>query len=313
MAEEARKTLGACPRMNILDPSKMGTKKLGMQFWLPTLWIVFVFFCALTANWWPLPPLDQMDWGNAAATPGTKSLSPFSTPNGIDVNAHYIHWFGTDSVGRDILVRLLFGARVSLTIGLVSTLIGMVLGGGLGIVAGFYRGRVESLVVGIMDIILAFPALVLILSITHLVGASLTSITLSLGGLVTPAFCRVARANTLKFSELEFVLAARAAGAGDLSVILREILPNVLTPLSVYALLVAGFLIIVEGGLGFLGLSVPAPVPSWGGMVAEGQGVLESAPHVSLIPMFAMFITILSFNVLGDRLRSLADARESRL
>ena len=164
-----------------------------------------------------------------------------------------------------------------------------------------------------MDTVLAFPGLVLLLVVTYLIGSSLTNITLVLGGLVVPAFCRVARANTLRFAELEFIQAARAAGVRDRSIILREILPNVLIPVSVYALLVVAFLIIIEGGLGFLGLSVPAPTPSWGGMIAEGYGVLKEAPHVSLIPMFTMFLTILSFNLLGDRLRSLADVRESRL
>lgn len=290
-----------------------GTIKLGPAIWLPTIWLLFVFGCALSADWWPLPPLDQMHWENLAAGPGTVSLSPLAAPNAADANPYTIHLLGTDSVGRDILSRLLAGARVSLTVGLFSTLIGMVLGGGLGMLAGYYRGRIETIIVGAIDCILAFPTLVLLLTVTHLLGASLFNITLALGFVVIPAFCRVARANTLKLSGLEFVQAAKAAGARDRSIILRELLPNVLIPLSVYALVVAGFLIIAEGGLGFLGLSVPAPAPSWGGMVAEGQGVLKEAPHVSLIPMLVMFLTILSFNLLGDRLRSLTDVRESRL
>jgi peptide/nickel transport system permease protein len=285
------------------------SEKLGAAFWLPVLWLLFAFGCALSASWWPLPPLDQVDWGNQAAFPGAESLISLSKES----VGRFIHLLGTDSVGRDILTRLLFGARVSLTIGICSALIGMIIGGGLGMLAGYYRGRLEALIIGIMDAILAFPGLVLLLVVTYLVGASLFNITLALGFLVIPAFCRVSRANTLRFAELEFVQAARAAGTRDRFIIVREILPNVLIPLSVYALLVVAFLIIIEGGLGFLGLSVPAPTPSWGGMIAEGYGVLQEAPHVSLIPMLAMFLTILSFNLLGDRLRSLTDVRESRL
>lgn len=280
---------------------------LGMTFWLPVLWLLFVCICALSANWWSLLPFDQIDWKNQASLPGTEALIT------SDTNKHFIHLLGTDSVGRDIMSRLLFGARVSLTIGFFSALIGMVVGGGLGMLAGYYRGRVETLTIGVMDTILAFPNLVLLLAVTYLIGASLTNITLVLGGLTVPAFCRVARANTLRFAELEFVQAARATGARDREIIAREILPNIFIPLSVYALLVMAYLIIIEGGLGFLGLSVPAPMPSWGGMIAEGYGVLQEAPHVSLIPMLAMFLTILSFNLLGDRLRSLTDDRESRL
>ena len=285
------------------------TEKLGAAFWLPVLWLFFAFICALSASWWTLPPLDQVDWGNQAALPGAESLISLSEKSA----GRFIHLLGTDSVGRDILTRLLFGARVSLTIGICSALIGMIIGGALGMLAGYYRGRLETLIIGSMDTILAFPGLVLLLVMTYLVGASLTNITLVLGFLVIPAFCRVARANTLRFANLEFVQAARAAGIRDRFIIVREILPNVLIPLLVYALLVVAFLIIIEGGLGFLGLSVPAPTPSWGGMIAEGYGVLQEAPHVSLIPMLAMFLTILSFNLLGDRLRSLTDVRESRL
>ena len=285
------------------------SEKLGAAFWLPVLWLFFAFICALSASWWTLPPLDQVDWGNQAALPGAESLISLSEKSA----GRFIHLLGTDSVGRDILTRLLFGARVSLTIGICSALIGMIIGGALGMLAGYYRGRLETLIIGSMDTILAFPGLVLLLVMTYLVGASLTNITLVLGFLVIPAFCRVARANTLRFANLEFVQAARAAGIRDRFIIVREILPNVLIPLSVYALLVVAFLIIIEGGLGFLGLSVPAPTPSWGGMIAEGYGVLQEAPHVSLIPMLAMFLTILSFNLLGDRLRSLTDVRESRL
>lgn len=296
MVEITRQAIFALSNMK-----RNASAKLGWSFWGPLFWIAFVIACAVSAEWWLLPPVDWIDWQNQAALPGTGD------------GGNVTHLLGTDSVGRDILARLLVGARISLIIGFCSALIGMVIGGGLGVLAGYYRGRVETVIIGAMDTMLAFPNLVLLMTVTYLIGASLLNITLILGCLTFPAFCRVARANTLRFAELEFVQAARAAGARDRTILVREILPNILVPLTVYALLVVAYLIIIEGGLGFLGLSVPAPMPSWGGMIAEGYGVLQTAPHVSLIPMAAMFLTILSFNLLGDRLRSLSDVRESRL
>jgi peptide/nickel transport system permease protein len=307
MVETARQAM-----LDLWSLQQKTSVKLGWSFWAPLLWLLFVFVCAVTATLWALPPVDLVDWQNQASLPGTKSLVPLiSESSGTE--GYFTHLLGTDSVGRDILSRLIFGTQTSLTIGIISSVLGMIIGGSLGMLAGFYRGKTETLIVGTMDTMLAFPNLVLLLVMTYLIGSSLMNITLILGWLTIPAFCRVARANTLKLSELEFIQAARASGARDRTILLREILPNVLIPLAIYALLVVARLIIIEGGLGFLGLSVPAPTPSWGGMIAEGYGVLKEAPHVSLIPMLAMFLTILSFNLLGDRLRSLTDIRESRL
>jgi peptide/nickel transport system permease protein len=304
MVEMARQAM-----FDLWSLQRKASTRLGWLFWLPLLWVLFVFICAITATWWVLPSVDLVDWQNQTSLPGTKSLVPLVS----GAENHFTHILGTDSVGRDILSRLVFGTRTSLTIGIISSLLGMIIGGGLGMVAGYYRGRTETLILGTMDTILAFPNLVLLLVMTYLIGSSLMNITIILSWLTVPAFCRVARANTLRLAGLEFIQAARAGGSSNKSILLREILPNVQIPLSIYALLVVARLIIVEGGLGFLGLSVPAPTPSWGGMIAEGYGVLKEAPHVSLIPMLAMFLTILSFNLLGDRMRSITDIRESRL
>lgn len=271
-------------------------KKTGAFFWVALGWIALVAGCALTAGWWPLPPPDEIDWVSLGVPPGAAG-----------------HLLGTDGMGRDIAARVLFGARVSLTVGLFSPLIGLALGTLLGVAAGYWRGRLETLIVFAVDTFLAIPGLVFLLVFAFLFGSSLPQITVGLGILTTPAFARVARANTVRFAEREFVLAARASGAGDLSVILREILPNVLIPLGVYMLLVAGFVIVAEGGLGFLGLSVPSPAPSWGGMIAEGRDALEEAPHVSLIPTAVMFLTVLSVNAIGDSLRGRVDEREGML
>ena len=220
---------------------------------------------------------------------------------------------GTTSLGRDILTRLIYGARVSLAVGLLTPLIGLFIGGALGLLAGFYKGRLEGFIMSVMDVILAFPGLVLLLLVVFHLGPSLPNLIVALGFLTIPAFTRVARANTLKFAERDFVTAARALGKRDVHILIGEILPNIIMPLLAYGLLVVFYMIVAEGALSFLGLGVPAPTPSWGSMIAEGKEVLDEAARVSLIPALIMFLTILSFNIIGDAVRGLVDAREGQL
>ena len=158
-----------------------------------------------------------------------------------------------------------------------------------------------------MDIILAFPGLVLLLAMTFYFGPGLGKLIPALAVLIIPVFCRVSRANALSWTQRDFILAARAIGASDLRILRCHLLPNVLGPVAAYGLLIVSVMIIAEGALSFLGLSVPAPIPSWGNMIAEGKEVLDEAPHVSLIPAVAMFLTVLSFNIMGDRLREMAE------
>lgn len=269
---------------------------MGSVFWLAAAWLVVVIAGAAGAGFLPLPPPDQMDWNNLAVKPGAAQ-----------------HLLGTDNMGRDLVSRLLFGARVSMIVGIFAPCIGLLLGCLSGVLAGFYRGVIEKIVMGIVDAFLAFPRLIFLLMVMCALGSNLLNLTLALGVVCAPSFARVARANTLRFTEREFVLAARASGAGDSAIILREILPNVLPPMLVYALLAMGLVIVAEGMLGFLGLSVPSPMPSWGGMIAEGREVLDEAPHISIIPASVMFLTILSANLIGDRLRDFRNPRESQL
>lgn len=286
--------------------------RLGPLFWLALIWLALVAVAAVTADGWPVPPFDAMDWEHLTALPGTPTDAGAALSTGGETPTG-VHWLGTDTMGRDITSRLIFGARISLAVGLLSPAIGFLAGGLLGCLAGFYRGRLEALIVAAMDIVLAFPGLVLLLVVSFYLGANLQNLILILGFLTIPAFGRVARAKTLALSKLEFVQAARLSGAGNLSILVREVLPNVLIPVGVYGLLVAAFMIMAEGALSFLGLGVPAPTPSWGGMIAEGREVLDTAPHVSLIPAGIMFLTVLSFNIIGDGLRSLAERRASQL
>jgi peptide/nickel transport system permease protein len=270
-------------------------RRLGALFWLAAGWIVLIVIASMFADLWlAYSPVD-MDMLERRAPPGPS------------------HWLGTDGFGRDELARLIHGARVSLTIGICAPMIGITIGGGLGILGGYFRGRFESLVVGSMDVLLAFPPLVFALAVTAYLGQSLFYLTCTLGVLGIPAFMRVARAATLSLGEREFVVAARALGASHARILLHELLPNVFLPLLAFFLLGVAVTIAVEGSLSFLGLGVPPPAPSWGSMIGEGRESLEIAPRLAFIPAGTMFLTVLSFNLVGDTLRALTDPRQGAL
>ena len=271
------------------------TRRGLLIFWLAVAWITIVVSTAIAADWLPLASPSDMDLLARRAGPSAD------------------HWLGTDALGRDMLSRLVFGARISLTVGLIAPLLGLVIGGGLGMLAGYFRGRFESLVVGGIDVLLAFPPLVLALAITTYLGQSVLNVTITLGILSIPTLARVARAATLTFAEREFVTAARALGAGHGRILMRELLPNIALPLIPFFLLAVAVIIVVEGALSFLGLGVPQPAPSWGAMIAEGRDSLDTAPSIAFLPAGAMFLTVLAFNMVGDRLRASTDPRQAAL
>ena len=271
------------------------TRKLGLLFWTAIGWMVLVFALALLASVLPLPSPTDMDMLDRRA--------PISA----------LHWLGTDALGRDELSRVIYGARISLSVGLFAPMIGLTIGGALGVLAGYFRGRFDTLAVGCMDVLLAFPPLILALAVTAYLGQSILNLTWILGLLGVPAFMRVARASTLTLARREFVVAAQALGATHVRILLRELLPNVALPLGGFFLLGVAVTIVVEGALSFLGLGVPPPISSWGSMIGEGRESLEIAPRLAFIPALAMFLTVLSFNLVGDTLRALTDPREEAL
>lgn len=278
----------------VTQPVRRG-RRLGMLFWAAIGWLVFVCALAVFATVLPLPSPTDMDM--------LERRAPFSAE----------HWLGTDGLGRDELSRLIYGARISLVVGVCAPVIGLVFGGALGMLAGYFRGRFESLVVGSMDVLLAFPPLVLALAVTAYLGQSIFNLTLILGALSVPAFMRVARASTLTLARREFVIAAQALGATHARILLRELLPNVMLPLAAFFLLGVAVIIVVEGSLSFLGLGVPPPISSWGSMIGEGRESLEVAPRLAFLPAAAMFLTVLAFNLVGDTLRALTDPRQGAL
>jgi len=258
-------------------------------------WIVLLLMLATLAPLLPIPSPTDIDFLAKRAPPSA------------------MHWLGTDNLGRDELARLIWGARTSLSVGLLAPVIGIVLGGALGLLSGYFRGWLEAVVVSGVDVLLAFPPLVFALAVTACLGQSVPNIILVLGVLAIPAFTRVARAATLSLAEREFVTAARALGATDARILVRELLPNVALPLLAFFLIGVAVTIVVEGALSFLGLGVPPPAPSWGIMIGEGRETLEVAPRLAFIPAIAMFLTVLAFNIVGDALRAVADPRQSAL
>jgi peptide/nickel transport system permease protein len=214
------------------------------------------------------------------------------------------HLLGTDAVGNDIWSRLLYGGRNSLEIALAVQLIGLVLGGGIGAIAGYRGGAVDLVVSRVLDVLIAFPVLVLALAIAESLGPSKVHTIFALSFFSVPAFARISRAATLQLREQTFILAARLSGTGDPRILLRHVSPNIMPQLITFGLLGTGVIIILEGALSFFGLGVPPPAPSWGNMIADGQGVLSAEPRLVLIPSAALFITVLAFNMLGDALRA---------
>jgi peptide/nickel transport system permease protein len=217
------------------------------------------------------------------------------------------HLLGTDEFGRDVLSRVIYGTQVSLLVGVLAVMLSAVAGTILGQFAGYQGGRLDEALMRVMDALFAFPALVLALVINTILGTSLINAIVAIAIVSTPGFARLARGSTLAVREREYVEAARALGAPNHRILGRHILPNILPPLIVNASNLMSAAIITEGSLSFIGLGVQPPTPSWGSMLRNGYGYLDSSPWLALAPGLAMMLTVLAFNFLGDAVRDALD------
>lgn len=264
---------------------------LGLGFWFAFIWVLTILVLALSTfviEW--ASPLKQ-NYSAIAAGPSTDYL------------------LGTDHLGRDLLSRVIHGSRISFSVAFSSPFIGMSIGLILGMSAGYFGKWLDSAVGVLCDSILAFPNIVLAIAVLFFAGANLTNMVAVIAFYTIPNFTRIARANTLLYANREFVIAARAQGASHLRILLREILPNVLIPVAAFSLLIMSYAIVLEGTLSFLGVGLPPPTPTWGRMIAEGLDQLADNPQIAFLPSVFMFLTILSLNMIGDRLRQLTDIK----
>ncbi|MBK5223109.1 MAG: ABC transporter permease [Acidimicrobiia bacterium] len=271
--------------------------KVGLLFYVSVFWVVLIVFCAIFADLLPVADPLKQDIANRRSSPFT---------NGFIL--------GADGLGRDILARLVHGARTSVVISVTAVVVGSTVGGVLGLSAGYIRGRYEGLVMGGVNTLLAFPGLILLLTLVAFVGQNLPAITVAVAFLSIPTYTRVSRATTLAVSQREFVLAAKAMGAKRNRILFREIAPNVAMPVMAFGLIALGTVIILEGSLAFLGLSVQPPTPTWGTMINEGRRTIsDGIYHLTVTPALVLFFTVFSLNYVGDSLRNVFDVREGQL
>jgi peptide/nickel transport system permease protein len=275
--------------------SKKRNEGLNIDFWLPVAWMGILLLTVAFADVLPVRDPTISDFTALKARPSLE------------------FWLGTDVLGRDIFARVIHGARISLTVGFFAPVFGMVIGLFFGMIAGYYRGKFESVVIGVVDIILAFPNIVLAMCILFFAGATMINLIIVLSVTSIPANTRIARASTLVFAGREFVLAARAQGASKVRILWYEILPNILLPQLAYILSFMSIVIMIEGSLAFLGVGIPPPTPTLGGMIAQGFPDINTDPHITFLPALFLFLTVLSLNLIGDHLRKKITVRQSAL
>lgn len=265
------------------------------------VWLVLLGGAALFA---PILPLgDHVD---ATAALGVET---FLGPQLLSE-----HPLGTNNYALDMLARSIYGARTSLTISLLAVLIGTLLGGAIGVVAGYFRAGVDSAIGIFTNALLAVPPLILLIALATVLDPTVRNIAFALALLTIPTMIRLARANTITFAQREFVLAARAMGATRLRIMARELVPNVALPVFSMAVVMISVLIVAEASLSFLGLGIQAPEPTWGNMIAEAEGsTLQEHPHIVLVPGLFLFLTVFSFNLLGEKAQKRWDPRSANL
>lgn len=244
-------------------------------------------------------------------------IAPFDAENYFDydqINAvpSAKHWLGVDPLGRDILSRILSGARLSLAAGFFSVALGGLIGTLLGLLAGYYEGWWDRIVMRISDVLFAFPGILLALGVVAILGSSMVNVVVAVSVFSVPAFARLVRGNTLVLKQMTYIEAVRSIGASDWTIIMRHILPGTISTIVVYFTMRLGTSIIMAASLSFLGMGAQPPTPEWGAMLNEARADMVNAPHVALFPSLAIFLTVLAFNLLGDGLRDALDPKIDR-
>lgn len=276
-----------------------GGSRKGLPPWAVVLSITWLVLLLAGAFLLPVLPLPDPTRSDYAAI-----MAPMFSPG---------HILGTDEVGRDILARLLAGTQVSLFVGVASIALAVILGAPLGIVAGYFGGWINRVIVAGLDIVLSFPNLVALIALSLFLGPGLWTIVVGIGIIASAPVARVARSATLTYVNRDFVTAARGMGFGHLRIIVREILPNVVVPVLAYGMVVIAVAIVAEASLSFLGLGIQPPDASWGSMMGTGRAKLSQAPHIVLLPAFTMAVSLLAINFLSEHFAKRFDIKESAL
>ncbi|MDO5703660.1 MAG: ABC transporter permease [Paracoccus sp. (in: a-proteobacteria)] len=256
------------------------------------VFVLFFTLLALLAPVLPIPDPTATDWGVIRKPPSAE------------------HWLGTDEIGRDILSRMIWGARASLMAGVISVVIALGVGVPLGLIAGYFGGWIDQIIARMTDALLAMPFLIMAIALAAFLGPSLTNAMIAIGLSAVPIFIRLTRGQVLSVKTEDYVEGARAIGLGHLRIMGRYILPNVIPPIVVQSTLTIATAIIAEASLSFLGLGQQPPAPSWGTMLATAKNFLEQAPWMAIWPGTAIFVVVMGFNLLGDGLRDALDPRE---
>ncbi|ACC73343.1 glutathione ABC transporter permease GsiD [Paraburkholderia phymatum] len=244
-------------------------------------------------------------------------IVPYDPENYFDYDAlnagpSAAHWFGVDSLGRDIFSRIVAGTRISLAAGFVSVAIGAIVGTFFGLLAGYYEGWWDRVTMRVADVLFAFPGILLAIGIVAILGNGMINVIAAVAVFSIPAFARLVRGNTLMLKQLTYIEAARSIGASDWTIIMRHILPGTISSVIVYLTMRIGTSIITAASLSFLGLGAQPPTPEWGAMLNEARADMVTAPHIALFPSLAIFLTVLAFNLLGDGLRDALDPKLDR-